>query len=160
MHFSIRRPDELQNQRADIFLKGEPEFVDEPWLLRTPVLAMEKTRLCHMIHEQKTVDFFDLMSNFRFSPSLLSAYLAGVLAALFIGIFIRRLTYRIQFGTSKKSGFFRGFFVNRRLHFKRFSALAVFALFLRLFLWISQLFLTNNIKTNKVVRLSLDFKGS
>ena len=34
---------------------------------------------------------------------------------------------------------------------KRLSAIGVFVLFIRLFLWVTQLFLTNNIKTNKVV---------
>ena len=114
---------------------------------------MEKTRIGQQIYKQSGVSFFDLMDNFKVATSLLSIYLAALLAVLLIGVCIRRLAYWVRFGASRMPKLFRGNFKYRKLGFIKFPALAIFVLFVGQFLWLTQLFLTNNIKTNKVVTI-------
>lgn len=148
--------DALQTHRIDIFLKGVPDFVDEPWLFRTPALGMEKTRLFHQVNRKSDGAFFDLMDNFNVGVLLISIYLAALLAALLAGLCIRRLAYQVRFGTSRKPKLFR-YFADRKLGFKKthLPALSVFALCVGEFFWLTQIFLTNTIKTNKVVLMFL-----
>lgn len=134
-------------------MKGEPDLVDEPWLFRTSALSTEKTRLGQIVHKQRGMSFFDLMNNFKVALSLLSIYLAALLAVLLIGVCIRRLAYWVRFGASIKPKLFRGYFKDQKLGFMKFPALAIFVLFVGQFLWLTELFLTNNIKTNKVVTI-------
>ena len=144
-------------------MQGETEFVDEPWLFHTSALATEKTRVGQVVHKQSGVSFFDLMDNFKLGISLLSIFLAVLLAVLLIGVCIRRLAYWVWFGASRKPKLFRGYFTDQKLGFIKFPALAIFVLFVHQFVWLTQLFLTNNIKTNKVVTIHtgidlLDFR--
>ena len=139
--------DALQTGQIDVFLKGEPDLIDEPWLFRTAAFTTEKTRFGHMIPEKRSVSFFDLMKNFKLDVSLLSIYLVALLAALLIGVCIRRMAYRIKFGASRMPKLFRGYFADKKFAFrKKLPALAIFVLFVHQFLWLTQLFLTNNIK--------------
>ena len=93
------------------------------------------------------------MDNFKVALSLLSIYLAALLAILLIGVCIRRLAYWVRFGAPIKPKLFRGYFKDQKLGFMKFPALAIFVLFVGQFLWLTELFLTNNIKTNKVVTI-------
>lgn len=138
--------DGLQSRKIDFLLKAEP-ILDEPWLLRTTPFTTEKTRFGHLIREERGA-FFDLMNNFKVGISLLFIYLGALLALLLIGICIRRLAYWTRFGTSRKPNLSRGYFADRKLGFKRFPALAIFILFVGVFLWLTQLFLINNIKVD------------
>lgn len=157
-------PDGLQTQRIDFLLKPEPDNVDEPWLLRTSALSTERTRFAHLIPDQQNESFFDLMDNFKVDISLLSIFLGSLLATLLIGFCIRRLAYRVRFGASRRPKLIRGLqvhrFAYRKLGFMKIElpnlpALAILALFFGEFIWLTELFLINNIKTNKVVNIGL-----
>ena len=76
-----------------------------------------------------------------------------MLGAFLVGLCIRRMAYWTRFGDSRKPKLFNGYFADRKFGVKKFPALAVFALFVGQFLWLTELFLTNNIKTQKVVTI-------
>lgn len=97
------------------------------------------------------------MDNFKLDIWLIFTYLATMLATLLIGVCIRRLAYRVRLRASRRPKLFRGYFADRKLAFAKLPALALFILFVGEFLWITQLFLTNNIKTNKVVTILRGF---
>src|SRR5699024_3769155 len=81
-------------------------------------------------------------------------YLATLLAALLVGVCLRQLAHRVKFRASRRPELFRGLiFGNHRLVFLKLPALAIYTLFVGQFLWLTELFLTNNIKTNKVVTI-------
>ena len=100
----------------------------------------------HQVPEQRGVSFFDLMENFKLGPSVLCTYLAGLLAAFLVGVCIRRLAYLVSFGASRKPKLFKGYLVDRNSGITKLPALAIFALFMGQFFWLTELFLTNNIK--------------
>ena len=108
--------------------------------------------VAHFLQDQKRVSYFDLLSNFNVGLALLLTYLASFLAILNLFFLINELTNRIRFEGKGRVRFFkRALLFLNGLRNKRVSAIAVFFLSVRLFLWLTQLFLTNNIKTNKVV---------
>ena len=141
----------LQTKQIDFLLKLEPDFVDEPWLYRTPALGTERTIFGHIVPRQREA-FFDLMDNFKLGFSLISIYIVALLAVLVIAGYIRRLAYWIRFGDSRKPKLFRRLFAERKLDFKKLSALGIFTLCVGQFLWLTQLFLTNNIKVSSINR--------
>ena len=109
-----------------------------------------------MIRDRKDTTYHNLLDNFKIGLTLSAAYLLSFVGILALPFFINELTHRIRLerrrtariGEKIKSAF--GNFGVTRL-----SAMGLFALFVHLFLWLTQLLLTNNIKTNKVVSLQI-----
>ena len=115
----------------------------------------------HTIADRSDVAFFNLLDNFNVGFTLLAIYLCSFVAIFAVAFLINGLSKRIQFGArrtvqlSKQIASAAASFEVTQL-----SAIGVFVLFVHLFVWVTRLFLTNNIKTNKVVRLSFwDFSN-
>ena len=94
------------------------------------------------------MSYFDLLDNFNVGLTLLSTYIFSFFAILSLAFLINKLTHRIR-GTANSPK--RIALALNSFELKRLSAMGLFVLFVHRFLWLTQLFLTNNIKTNKVV---------
>ena len=112
---------------------------------------MEDVLVAHPIQDQKT-SFFNLLDNFNIGITLSAVYLLSFFGILVFSFLIKELGLRIRqrrpVELSKRITLAMSSFKMKQL-----SAIGLFVLFVHLFLWQTELFLTNNIKTNKVVRL-------
>ena len=100
------------------------------------------------------MSYLNLLDNFNFGFTLSATYLLSFIGILVIAFLISLIGHRIRFGRRRKT-----IKISKRIGSaldsfggKRLSAIGIFVLFAHLFLWLTQLFLTNNIKANKVVR--------
>ena len=116
---------------------------------------MEKAVVGHAIQRQKAFTFFNLLNNFKVGFTLAVTFLLAFLSILALSFLINELIYRVR---CQETLVRRRPKLSKRITSvlnsfgaKRLSAIGVFVLFARLFIWITQLFLINNIKTNKVV---------
>ena len=106
------------------------------------------------IHDHQSVTYFNLLNNFKLGFSLTATYLLSFLGILALSFLFNGLTYEIRFGERQPIKITKKIaLATNSFRTKRLSAIGMYFLFVRLFLWITQLFLINNIKTNKVVRL-------
>ena len=116
---------------------------------------MESIVLGHTIPDRQNLAYFNLLNNLDVGFTLSAAYLLSFFGILTLAFLIGELIYRVRFAErrpvkiSKRIALALRMFQNQKL-----SAVGIFVFFVYLFLWLTQLFLTNNIKTNKVVRLS------
>ena len=134
-------------------MRGEPDYLHEDWLTKSVPIQMEQILIGHPIRDQTSlVSFYNLLDNFNVGFTLTATYLFSIFTILVLALLLNELTHWIQTGAirtnkiSKRIASVVGSFRTKQL-----SALGLFLLFVHLFLWIIQLFLTNNIKTNKVV---------
>ena len=133
-----------------MYLRGEPDYLHEDWLTKSIPVQMSKVVLGHAIHDQTNcVAYFNLLNNFNVGLTLSSTFLVSVLAILAFSYLINRLTNRIQERPPEACKSIA--VILTKFRNKTLSAIGIFFLFVHLFLWLTQLFLTNNIKTNKVV---------
>lgn len=132
-------------------------------------MSAERIVLVHLVKDESTnVKFYDLMDNFKFGFSLVASYVGVFLVALLVGFILSELKRKMQFGATIRAGLrwrraavkkrtmglkTRIDWALRRFSVNRLSSISIFILFVNLFLWFTQLFLINNTKTNKVVRL-------
>ena len=107
----------------------------------------------HPIREQTNeVAYNNMLNNFNVGFTLSAVFLFSFFSILALSFLINEFDYRNRFRgrriakLSKRIALTLSKFQKRTL-----SAVGVFVLFTHLFLWLTQLFLTNNIKTNKVV---------
>ena len=122
-------------------------------MAKTVPIQMESVALLHVIPDQDKLSYFDLLDNLKVGFKLTATYLVVFLVTLALSHLLNELTYRIRFGCGRSTRIqerILGAF--KSLGVPRLTAVGLFVLFFQLFLWFSQLFLTNNIKTNKVVR--------
>ena len=136
-------------------LKAESDYLNEPsFLLKTISMESEEIRFGHSIDDKdaEDVSYFDLIHNFKLPISLLAIYLAAFLVIIFIGFAFHEITQKIKCKAFKKKRLIKKLATILRLFFSgnKFFTIGVFFVFVLLFIWFSQLFLTNNIKTNKV----------
>ena len=113
---------------------------------------------------QKNQRYFDLMSNFEFGIELFVFYFGALfLVLLTLSVLIRqhrriRQDKREPAQTSSFLNYFRWsvncFFIDQY----SFSSVGLFLTFAQLYFWLIQLFLANNIKTNKVVGIFVHSK--
>ena len=138
--------------KADLFLRGGPDYLHEDWLQKSLPIHMENVVLGQAIIERKAA-YFNLLNNFNVGTTLTVVYLISFLGILAFCLLINYLTVRIQFGHRRKIQKIpeRIALIVRSFGVRRVSAIGVFVLFAHLFLWATQLFFTNSIKTNKVV---------
>ena len=104
----------------------------------------------HPFQDQKTT-YFNLLDNFKIGIDLVTIYLLTFLVILTIAFFINGITSRIRLGwrrTEMRRVRMRKGIASALSSFgeSRLSAMGLFALFVQMFLWFSELFLTNNIK--------------
>ena len=145
-----------------MYLRGEPDYLHEEWLHKSVPAHMESVMFAHLIKDREdgSSSFFNLLHNFNLGISLSAIFLGAFFTILLLSFFIGQFAHRIRFGVSKKiqaSKWISSALSNFKV--KHLCAVGVFVLFIHLFLWLNQLFLTNNIKTNKVVR-SISLRSS
>ena len=140
-----------------MYLRGEPDNLHEKWLAKSVPIMMENPMVIHTIKEQK-VTFFNLLNNFNVGFTLVATFFLSFLGILAFSFFFNELTHRVRFGETvvrrRPKLFKRIASAWNSLGVKRLSAIGIFVLFVHQFIWVTQLFLTNNIKTNKVVSLN------
>ena len=136
-----------------MYLRGEPDYLHEEWLAKSVPIGMENAALGHPIKEQK--EFFNLLDNFKVGFTLAAIFLLSFLGILALSFLINELTHRIRFEETvvrrRPKLFKRIVSALKSFGVNRLSAIGIFVLFVHQFIWVTQLFLTNNIKTNKVV---------
>lgn len=112
--------------------------------------------------ERRTVLFLNVLENFYVGLPLTLTYLASILVILALSFLINELSRRVRFGATpirgasklrKRIAFaVRSFGVKRLSGIaSKFPAVALFMLFVHLFVWFTQHFLINNLQTNQVV---------
>lgn len=110
---------------------------------------MESVHVGHMIRTKKDVSYFNLLNNFKLGINLSFAYLLsfiGILAFIFL---LNELAYRVRFERGRTAKFSKRFALAlSKFQTKNLSAVGIFILLVYQFLWITQLFLTNNIKVS------------
>lgn len=108
---------------------------------------MEKVVLAHFIHqEQDAISIFNLLDNFRIGFTLATTFFVSFLGIVTSSFLINKATHQIR-RRRKRAGVFKGI-VRALSSFgtKKLSAIGLFVMFVHLFIWIVELFLTNNIK--------------
>lgn len=143
----------MQRQEVDLYLRGLPDYFHEDWIKKSNPIQFSSAIVCHAIFRDQN-SFLNLLDNFNFGLTLSATYMLSFCAVLVICFLIHQISHRLQFGKRGRTGkavqktvaalgSFRG---------NRLSTIGVFVLCTHVFLWLTQLFLTNNIKTNKVVK--------
>ena len=104
---------------------------------------------------KKTLENYDLLNNLKMGYEIATWFICLVLFAFFFRLFVIFLTYKEK-RILKRSKYKlrRLFFIGIRieqLFLRAFSALSSFIFSYKVFIWLSTIILTNNIKTNKVV---------
>ena len=104
---------------------------------------------------QKKFEHYDLLNNLNMGYEITTWYFCFVLFAFLFRLFVIFMTYKEkQILKTSKYKFRRLFCIGLRteqLFLHAFSALSSFIVSYKVFIWISTMILTNNIKTNKVV---------
>lgn len=120
---------------------------------------MERILIGHILFEDKDRPYFDLISNFSLTWELLLFYLAAssviFLCLSLLVTLARRVGSPAYDGTATKSVFHNSlamlkYFICEK---QSLSSIEVFLLMLNVYIWLNQLFIGNNIKTEKVVSL-------
>ena len=112
----------------------------------------ERIVVAQWFQMQNEDNFFDLIDNFMLGFGLSAAYLGSILVSGLIIFGLNELRRKIQFGVPRIVKLQKKFaIVLSQFGMNRLSAIGIFVLSFNLFLWLAELFLTNNIKTNKVV---------
>ena len=115
---------------------------------------MEESSVGQAIEENKgEISIFNLLDNFKIDLTLTATFFS-FLGTLAIAVLINELSRRIRFDeTVVRRASRRAPKLLQRIasavssfEAKRPSAITVFAIFVHLFIWVTQLFLTNNIK--------------
>lgn len=107
--------------------------------------------LSQTILERKAA-YFNLLKNLNVGTTLIVFYILSFFAVLAFSVLINELSRRIRFGRRKVLKIPEKIASTlKSFQIRKFSAIGVFVLFSHHFLWATQLFFTNNIKTNKVV---------
>ena len=111
----------------------------------------EEVSVAHFIRDHREgVSFFNLLDNFKIRIDLALVYLLSIFGILATSFLINELTHRIyRKGTAvRRTSKFSRRIVSALSSFgkKRLSAIGLFFVSVHLFIWITQLFLTNNIK--------------
>ena len=112
---------------------------------------MESVVIGQMLPHRRDVDFFNLMENFNVGIALTATYLLSFLAILALAYLLNELAYRIRFGERRIAKFSKKVSLAStkfriKISKQRVSAIGWFILFIHWFMWITELFLTNNIK--------------
>ena len=110
---------------------------------------MESIVIDQAIRNQKDdLKFFNLLGNFNIGVTLAATYLLSFVGIVLLSLLFNELSVRSKrpIKIRKEIAVILNKFKNKRL-----SGIGVFFLFIHLFLWFTQLFLTGNMKTKKVV---------
>ena len=101
---------------------------------------------------KKNPHYFDLAENFKFKFDLILSYFVTLFVGLLLCLAISRLTLKNNMRDFKRENIYSKLSIlSKHLSRSKLWSIKMILLFLILFFWYTQLFLTNNIKTNKVV---------
>ena len=95
--------------------------------------------------------FFNLLDNFNIELTLWIAYLLAFLTVMSLFILLNEITDRIRFGGKRTAKFSKRItlaLTKFRIKISKQRAIGIFVMFVYIFIWLTQLFLTNNIKVN------------
>ena len=105
--------------------------------------------------EQKKFEHYDLLNNLNMGYEIIISFICFVLFSFLFRLFVIFMTYKERRILKRsKYKFRRLFFIGlktEQLFLHSFSALSSFIVSYKIFIWLSSMILTNNIKTNKVV---------
>lgn len=145
---------QLERKEVDVYFKGETEFIDEPFLRKTFPFNSERILIGHIIFDDKEKPYFDLISNFTVGLGLVSYFLAVFAVSFFCFFALVNLARRISTSSRNRKSVFESSF-NVLKYFvceqKSLSSIQVFLVALNLCFWFNRLFISNSIKTSKVV---------
>ena len=97
------------------------------------------------------MDYYDLAENLNFGYTILLNYLVFLILFGLFCLLLSRLTIKINRDYEKQNLFTKFVILCNHLIRSDLSIFKILFLFLGLFFWFTLIFLTNNIKTNKVV---------
>ena len=144
----------LQSRKADLYLRGEPDYLHEDWLRKSVPIQMEQVIVGHsLMPNENKVSFFNLLNNFNLGITLSAVYFCSFVGILAFSLLINEFSHRLRFEERPVNLFKRITSSVNSFGVKQLSAIGVFVLFVHLFFWLTENFLTNNLQTNKVVRL-------
>ena len=132
----------------DLYLTKYSQFIPLAW--KSVPVTMENAALGYPIRKQKAVSFFNLLNNFNLSLTLWTTFFFSFLGVLVVSFLLNKLAHRIHFETTtarrapKLSKQFAS--TVRSFGLKKVSAISIFVLFVYEFIWVTQIFLINNIK--------------
>ena len=136
----------LQSNQADFWFKGEPgDHLNEPFVHKTIPFTAENIVLGQQIFEKSNVNYFNLLSNFNLGFEFFFYYSLFLITFGFSCLLLTKFTIKSNRNFIKRFYLFLSY-ISRSELFK----FKIIYLFLLLFFWFTQLFLANNIKTNKV----------
>lgn len=143
--------DRLQSKRADVWMRPEPDYShNEPWLAKSQPIMTEKVTISQAIKgNQKTV-YYNLLNNFDVGLTLSATFLCSFFTIVALSFLLNEVAHRIRFSRKRRIKIIKRIALALgRFQSKRMSmAIAIFVLFAHIFLWQTQLFLTNNIKVS------------
>ena len=152
---------EFQSGRADIYIRGEPSGIVERWLGSSNPFKTENIAIWQPITDRETFNAFDLSQNFMaISAGIIFSYSATLVVIGLFCLFLNRFQgHRTDFTIKRKedrqarrrtvwskANRFLTFLLKNQL-----TSFRLFSLFASLFFWLSLLFLTSTIKTNKTI---------
>lgn len=134
----------------DIFLKGESqEDIDERWLGKSLPIISDSLVVGQRIFENKEVQYFDLIKNFNLGCRIDMLFVCSLLMAAVLYMVILNNQNRLK-GRPILPILLNFIFIKRH----SFAAIGGFVLLFEFYMMLTQLILTNNVKTNKVVSLA------
>ena len=108
----------------------------------------------HII-DQKNLEQYDLLNNLNLGFEITIWFFSLVLFAFLFRLFVVFMTYKEKRILKRSKYKFRRLFSiglrTEQLFLQAFSTLSSFMISYKVFIWLSTIMLTNNIKTNKVV---------
>lgn len=118
-------------------------------------VQMESVAVLNVIQGRSGLaGFFNLLNNFNIGLTLTLVYMLSTFGMIVFAFLFNEFVLRVRSERRRKIRISKRIALAvRSFAVKRLSAIGLFVLFVHLFFWFTQLFLSSNIKTNKVVRL-------
>ena len=133
-----------------MYLRSGPDNLQEDWLGQSVPIMMERILLSQpILNNQMDVSIFNLLDNFKFGIELSVIFLLSFVGVFSFSFLLNELTRRIRFGPKRAIHIWKRIrLAANKFRVSRFalSAIGIYFLFVHEFIWIAQLFLTNNVK--------------
>ena len=101
----------------------------------------------HPIRDQKQTVYYNLLESFKVGLSLSVTYFFSFFVILAFSFLLNELVHRIRFSGQRRIEAIKRIALSvRRFQCKRLSVIGLFVLSTHVFIWMTQLILTNNIK--------------
>ena len=139
----------LKSKSIDIYLKGESQNIDLPWLKQTNPFKIQGFYVGHRIFKTNSVQFFDVVKNLNIGLGFSIYFVSFLLLSVLFCFSAVKLTNRLKGRRIK----FRSVFSNDILNSRplKLSSIGLTLYALNLFLNFSRLFVSNEIQAEKIV---------